>query len=489
MRFLLDTNIVIPAEPTRPTDVEAGTQAVAALLKVLSKGEHTSLVHPASVKELQGDRDPQRAATRVVLLGKYPGLERPPSMSRRLVAVLGTPTPTSHTEVDMLLLSALYADAVDYLVTEDDGIHRRAKRVGLAERVLTVADAVATVHALFPTVPETPPFVTSKLAYELDQTDPIFSSFRSDYVGFDDWLAKCKREHRQCWVIQAGRTYGGICIVNDESPREYGISGKILKVCSFKIADEHRGHRYGELMLKALFGYLVENRYDGVFVEVFSKHQQLVTLLSDFGFEDIGESSKAERVLLKWQRPPDHRTAQPGPLEYNVRYGPYAVSLAGARVFVVPIRPQYHSLLFPELDQQMVLATESHPFGNSIRKAYLCHSKIRKIAVGDLILFYRSERDQAVTAVGVVEDTHVSSEAVQIARFVGERTVYAYSEIEKMSVKPVLAVLFRLARTLKNPWDVDLLRRSGILRKAPQSFMEIHGRAVDWIATQLDAPH
>lgn len=489
MRFLLDTNILIPAEPTSVEDVEVNTSSIVALLNALARGGHIATLHPASAQELRGDRDAERARTRAVLLGKYPELPRPPGMSTRLVAALGAPASGSNTEIDLLLLSAVDANAVDYFVTEDDGIHRRAKRVGLADRVLTVADAAVTVSAFFPTVPETPPFVSAKLAHELKDADPIFASFRQDYPSFGDWLAKCKRQHRQSWVITTGQNYGGVCIVNNESPNDYGFPGKILKLCSFKIAEHYRGYRYGELLLKTIFSYAAENAYDGLFVEVFARHEELFTLLSDFGFADVRESPKGERVLYKTLRPSIPEAERLGPLDYHIKYGPYAISLVGARVFVVPIRPRYHRLLFPELEAQLMLPSESHPFGNSIRKAYLCHSRIQQIAAGDLILFYRSEVNQAATTVGVAEGTLISSDADEVARYVGRRTVYSYADIRTMATKPILAVLFRLARFLQPPWDVDLLIRTGIIKRPPQSFMQVSsGKAVDWIATQLVAP-
>jgi hypothetical protein len=488
MRFLLDTNIIIPAEPTSAGDVEPTTRAVVDLLKALAVGGHVATLHPSSVTELRGDRNVERGQARAVLLGKYPLLVNPPSISTRLVAVLGIPAPGSNTEIDLHLLSAVDANAVDYFVTEDDGIHRRARRVNLTDRVLTVADALVTVRAFFPTVPEAPPFVQPKLAYELAGADPIFESFRREYGGFDDWLAKCKRQHRQSWVVTTGRGYGGICIIKDETPNAHAISGKVLKLCSFKIAEPYRGYRYGELLLKTVFSYLVENAYDSVFVEAFPHHRELFTLFSDFGFVDAGrETARGERVLVKTLKPAPNEAERLGPLEYNVRYGPHALSIAGAKVFLVPIQPRYHALLFPDVEAQQVLPTESHPFGNSIRKAYLCHSRITRIAPGDLILFYRSQMDQGVTTIGVAEGTLVSSDPSEIARFVGRRTVYSYAEIARMASKPVLAVLFRMARGLNPPWGVDLLIRAGIMKRAPQSFMQVTGKAVDWIGTQLAA--
>ena len=67
--------------------------------------------------------------------------------------------------------------------------------------------------------------------------------------------------------------------------------------------------------------------------------------------------------------------------------------------------------------------------------------------------------------------------------------MYSFAEIQRMATKQTLAVRFRLARTFKDPWKLDLLIRSGILRRAPQSFMQASPEAVDWIASQLHVPH
>jgi hypothetical protein len=145
-------------------------------------------------------------------------------------------------------------------------------------------------------------------------------------------------------------------------------------------------------------------------------------------------------------------------------------------------------MLFPELEQQLWISSELHPLGNSIRKAYLSNSPIRKIVAGDVLLFYRSEMEQAVTTVGVAEGMLVSSDSAEIARFVGKRTVYSYADIQAMATKPVLAVLFRQARNLNPRWNVDLLKRAGIIKRPPQSFMEVQEKAVEWIAKELVVP-
>ncbi|UQA62561.1 GNAT family N-acetyltransferase [Polyangium aurulentum] len=487
MHFLLDTNVLISAEPTRPGDVEARTPAVIELLRALSEGHHRISLHPASITEASGDKDEERRNIRLLLFGKYSQLAEPPALSARLTSVIGTPKPGTHNAVDLLLLSAVDADAVDYLITEDDGIHRRARRCSLRDRVLTISEALATVRALFPTVPFPPPRVSAILAHSLRE-DPIFGSFRVDYEGFDEWLKKCKREQRQTWVVETDERYAGVCIVNEDAFPSQGPVGKTLKICTFKIAESYRGFRYGELLLKTVFAYAVQNRFVKIFVEVFPKHYSLLDLFADFGFEDVGESKKKERVLLKSLQPSAADVADLSPIEVNIKYGPHAIRLAGARVFVVPIQPRFHRLLFPECEPQLALQIESHPFGNSIRKAYLSNSSLRKIKQGDVLLFYCSQTPQAITAIGVAEDTAVSNDPHLIARYVGKRTVYPFPEIERMAAAPILAILFRLSRALADPWTLGEISQAGIVRAPPQSIAEVRKQeAIKWIANRLDA--
>ena len=54
MKFLIDTNILIPAEPTSPQDIEPGTPFVVNLLRLLVEGAHQVYVHPASLETFVG---------------------------------------------------------------------------------------------------------------------------------------------------------------------------------------------------------------------------------------------------------------------------------------------------------------------------------------------------------------------------------------------------------------------------------------------------
>jgi len=483
MRFLFDTSIIVPAEPTGLADVEATTPLIAQLMQLLTRGGHQIHIHERCVRELEGDRDEKRRAMRLLLLSKYQVLVMTPAIPAALEAAIGKAARGSHDEGDHLLLAALQADAVDYLVTEDRDLRRKAKLVGLAARVLNVVDAIATLRALFDDAPTAPPAVRQIPAYALDETDPIFDSLRSDYPGFDDWLKKCKREHRQCWIIQpSGDTYAGICIINPENARQEGQGLKSLKICTLKISSNHLGNRFGELLLKAVFQYCVLNSYDMIYLTAFAKHVALLSLLDDFGFvrgsEPLNTGEYRYTKRLRWDRRDQEEL---DPLSFHIMFGPPTVKWDDAKVFVVPIRPTYHRILFPDAEVQPTLFAGQFPSGNAIRKAYLCHSSVRGIEPGTILLFYRTQEQRGIFCLGVAEETMVSNSANDVARFVGKRTVYGYQEIEALCRKEVLAISFRHARVLQDRIALAELIARGAIRGTPQSITACQTASFPWL--------
>src|SRR5690606_11918417 len=145
-----------------------------------------------------------------------PLLPNPPATDTNMPADLGLDDPGEHTVVDLTILTALKAECADYFVTDDQRLRKRARRIELGVRVVSAADAAAILRALFPSVSEPPPLVHACYAHELDGSHRIFQSLREGYQGFDDWLAKCKREQRQCWVVTQIADTAALAIVNEE---------------------------------------------------------------------------------------------------------------------------------------------------------------------------------------------------------------------------------------------------------------------------------
>ena len=436
---------------------------------------------------MERDKDETRRTARLELLGKYQWLEDPPKDFKLISHAIVPAEPGSNDEVDNDLLVAVAAPAVDYLITEDKNILRKASGLGLSERVITLKEAVEMLESLFDRPAAAPPSVEDVKPYLLDLSDRIWESFRLDYPGFDDWLRKCMLEHRQTWLIKGPKRYDAIAIVNKEARPPAAIRGRVLKLCSFKVSEESSGYKFGELLLKTIFRYATTNRYDWIFVEAFDRHASLIQLLELFGFRAIQTSSKGELVLAK----PMNRKASNEPLsglDFNIRFGPEAIDWE-QDAFIVPIQPTFDELLFPDQQhgfEQSSLFAGDHPFGNAMRKAYLCHSNITKLVPGSILLFYRSADLRALTSVGVMEEAQRLSDPLEIATLVGRRTVYSFEQISDMARKPVLSILFRHARPIDPVIRLRDLVSAGVLKAAPESIVSVSESAKQWIVSRLD---
>lgn len=488
MKFLIDTNILLPLEPVTPQGVVPEASQTMELARLVQASGNQLLIHPAVRDDIARDTDAARRQVREHVLAKYSKLDDPPAVTGGHQVALGSPPAGSNDWVDNQLLVAVDRHAVEYLVTQDQGIHRKAARLGIAPRVLTVTGALTMLRALFDTTPQPPPAVHEIKLYNVDERDPIFDGFRADYPGFDNWLKGAKLDGRPAWAIKASDRLAAICIVKRETAPCYGMQGKILKISSFKVADAFLGARYGELLLKTVFLYARQNHFDWLYVTAFEKHALLVTMLQDFGFEIREERTKlGELVLTKRWEVIDAAAENLPALEYTIKYGPCRLKWDGIGGWIVPIQPRYEALLFPEKQQQANLFAGQQAFGNSIRKAYLCLSQAKNLRPGQVLAFYRSQDEKAIRTLGVVEDIQRSNSAEDLSTFVARRTVYSMAEIRGMCsrTRPVLAILFRQALMEFDPITLEELLQGGVLNGPPQSLTSVDEERMTWLKQRI----
>ncbi len=489
MNLLIDTNIVIPLEPSSFLDLSVNTETAIKFHNLAHQSHNILCVHPAINYDLSRDNDKKRAGIREKLIKRYKIIPSPPDISILSEEAVGCPEIGSNDYVDNCLLAAVKADAVDFLITEDRNIHRKAERIGLQSRVLFLNDALSFLHDLFDITPLPPPSVTKCYVHELNQEDEIFNSLREDYSPeFDEWLRKCKREQREAYIIhdEGDICLAGLIILKQENGLPTGRFGKTLKLCTFKVSESNSGNRYGELLLKTVCDYASKNNYMYMYFTAFAKQESLLAFADSFGFEILDSASREkEKIVQKYLVYSSTDMATLSPFEFHLRFGPRAISFNSNSTFIVPIIPQYHKVLFPELEKQTVLIYDLRPCGNSIRKAYLCHSQIKKLCVGDNILFYRSHDLSALTAVGVVEDTLCSTDADSLARYVGVLTVYRYDEIQSLCNKPVLAIKFRFVKELDDLVTLKELRDNHVIQGQPQSISKVPKEKIEWIKNRI----
>lgn len=496
LRLLMDSNVFIAVEPYAGHLEEQFTDA-ARLVRLANELGHILCIAPATRDDLLQGKDPDRRRQRLAELSKFQILDEVP-ISADLEARAGISAAGTNDARDLRILAAVDAGAVTYLVTGDIRLRKRAKRAGLSDSVLSLADAVALLAAFRPDEALPPPRVLRPKTYTLRTDDPIFDGLRADYPGFDDWLSKVRRESdtRTCFVIEEDGRYAALALLKPESDAPYGMKAPATKISTFKVADDYSGLKFGELLLKAILSELATDPPASLFVEVLPSHPEVVGFLGDFGFTDSGNrNSRGEMVLVKRLIVGDDDLSTLSDLDFHVKYGPPAL-LCRQSVYVVPIEPRWHDQLFPEqieptVGLQLPLLFDgvppTHPWGNALRKAYLCHSPTTTIASGDVLLFYRSKDRQSVSAVGVVEDILRSADPHQVIKFVGRRTVYTPEEIVAMArrAKGVLAIRFRQDRFLAPPLAPSDLQAMGALKSWPQSIVQLPAQALSRLRSLL----
>ena len=332
MRILLDTNILIPLEDSSKILGES----YANFSRLASANGHKLLVHPASIDDINRDKDDARRSSTLSRLEKYPRLEQ------CTPCPWNTATTSDNDRADNEILFAVFSDAVHALVTQDAEIHKKAKERGLRERVHYIQAAEDLLHRLHALAPVALPSISDVAMHTLTAELPgaFFDSLRQGYdsVRFNKWFADKARDGRCAWVYRnEDQSLGAICIYalqENERVCDDGsvLAGRSLKLCTFKVGDSCRGRKIGELFLKAAFRYATSNAAEHVFIEVQSKeHAHLLALLDDFGFRQHGLKN-ADAVFVK--KHPIHAPAVEGhaPFEYHKAFFPHFVADAVRRV-------------------------------------------------------------------------------------------------------------------------------------------------------------
>ena len=143
-KLLIDTNVVIGLEDAQPV------QASLAELVHLS-GEHGVglFVDGANYDDVARDKDETRRSVTLSKLAKFQQLRGIPLRAETgLVARFGAIN-NENDRSDVRFLAVLDAKAVDFIVTQDIGLRRRADRAGLGANVFTVEEALQWVKRLF----------------------------------------------------------------------------------------------------------------------------------------------------------------------------------------------------------------------------------------------------------------------------------------------------------------------------------------------------
>jgi GNAT superfamily N-acetyltransferase len=499
--YLIDTNVVIGLEDNHPVNpVFSNFLALAAKHKV------DIFVHAAAQDDISRDKNIVRREISNSKLKKFQTLGKVSGLTKdKLENMFGKlKKPNDH--VDAILLHALIIGVVDFLVTEDRGLHDRAQRhsTELARRVLFVADAASLLSTTYQPKETCVRYVEEVSAHSIDIEDTIFDSLREGYPEFNVWWReKCVAQRRLCWVV-SDEGLAGLIVRKDEklgATDATSLAKKILKVCTFKVRPESRGIKIGELLLKQLFWYAQINRYDLVYLTTYENQAALINLIEYYGF--INTTTKKNGELVYEKSFSRKNLTVSGVKESEIfglfckNYPRFSISPA-VKVFGVPIKEAYHDILFPDLiniQQLSLFDTEiglQKP-GNTIRKVYLCRAPSNLDSPGSILFFYKglSEKlpSQALTAIGVLEDVGKSENTKELMQLCGGRSVYSEKQLHDWRAspkEPVKVINFLLVGYIKPEIGIEFLKEQGIFKKnPPQSIFRISEKYLEKIVPKI----
>jgi len=479
MRVLFDTNVLIYRE-----DYNILPNSIQRLQKILNEINNVKvLIHPSSLEEIEHDKNENRKRIIRSKVCTYSLLEAPPRPENdyEYLGIVGSEA-RINSKIDAKILYSVYKNAVDFLITEDRGIHKRARQLGIEDNVLLVEDALQ-IFEKYVRKDElvSPPALKNIPVHNLNLNDPIFDSLKEEYEEFSDWFMKISKEGRMCWVhYRDNDAIGAILIYKDEDEPIPSIppfpKNKRFKICLFKVTDV--GHKIGELFIKLSIDYCIKNDVPEMYLTHFTEAvDPLVELISEYGFLEVAENQRGEKIFMKNLIPDRIALRAMTPTKIIKDFYPNFYDGPKVGKFIVPIHPKWHDKLFTDFPGRKPRAEEINGEfiveGNAIKKAYLSHSPIKKIKPGDILLFYRTNPFKEITTLGTVESVHPEIEDEdQIFKLVAKRTVYYQKEIQDMK-KPILIILFRHHFHLKNYIALDMLKKIGVLSGPPQSIVEI----------------
>jgi predicted nucleic acid-binding protein len=370
MRVLLDTNIVIHREASTVVNEDVGI-----LFRWLDNLHYTKCVHPVTVEEIEKHKDLKVRKTFEVKLSNYNVLKTTAPLADLVCNIIKPLDKTPNDSNDTSIINELYCGRVDVLITEDKKLLSKAVLLGLTDQVFTIDAFLEKINTENPELKDYKVLSVRKSLFgKLNLEDDFFTSFKEDYTGYERWFNK-KADETAYVCFGGGKLLALLYLKIEDKREDYSditpplLPKRRLKIGTFKVSLN--GFRLGERFLKIIFDNALLYRVDEVYVTIFNKRieqQRLISLLEEYGFCYHGlknTSGNKELVYVRSCKKIANRSAP------KLTYPLFSTE---GRIFIVPIKPEYHTELFPD----SILRTESpmnfienEPHRNAISKVYI----------------------------------------------------------------------------------------------------------------------
>jgi predicted nucleic acid-binding protein len=476
MRILIDTNIIIHREANRVYNEDIGL-----LFNWLDKLKFDKCVHPLSIEEISGHQDAIVVKTMKIKIANY-NLLKTVSADDQLITKIRQSDKSRNDFIDTSILNEVYNNRVDYLITEDRGIHRKANFLGCSEKVFKIDAFLEKCIAENPELKNYQVLAVKKEYFgNINLNDVFFDSFKQDYTEFGNWFNK-KADNISYICVTDGDVKAFLYLKQEDNNEIYNDiqpsfpQKKRLKIGTFKVTST--GYKLGERFLKVIFDNALQYNVEEIYVTIFNKRDEqlrLIYLLEDWGFKHWGTKTTdngIEQVFV--------RDCKPLPNIQQPKLTFPSVSKNTTK-WIVPIYPEYHTELFPDSilnNESPQNFTENEPYRNAIKKVYISRSINRNLNSGDLVLFYRTGGHYAgvVSTIGVVDniETNIRDENhfIELCR---KRSVFDNTELKKYwnwnkNNRPFVVNFLYIDSFPMPKVNLKKLRELNIIQYAPRGF-------------------
>jgi predicted nucleic acid-binding protein len=481
-RVLLDTNIIIHREAYKVSNISVGQ-----LFNWLDRLKHIKCVHPITVAEIEKHSNKDTAKSMGIKLQSYHILKTTAPFNLAMQVLSAEQDKTPNDINDSKLLNEVVENRVDFLITEDRKIHSKARVMGLGDRVYTISGFVEKVISENPELVDYKVLSIKKSYFgNVDINDQFFDSFRQDYPAFNKWFNK--KSDEVAYVCYRNKLLVGFLYLKLEQEDENYADivpplppGRRLKIGTLKVALN--GYRIGERFLKIAFDNALLYEVDEIYVTIFDhtpEQLKLIELLEEWGFKEHGiknSATSAEKVYIRDFRKRADRQRPKLTFPYLSK---------AAKVFFVPIWPDYHTELLPDSilnTESPKDFTESEPHRNALSKVYISHSHERNLQPGDIILFYRTGGYYAgvATTIGIVEKVHQNIQsAEELFEICRKKTFFTHAQLQEFwnrykNIKPFVVEFLYAYSLPKRPNLASLIRLNIIkdVTSVPRGFHKI----------------
>lgn len=473
--ILLDTNIVIQRESYNNVSYE-----VAETYNWMDKLHSKKYVHPNIKEDISKYVDSKIKENLLVKIDSYEKLPLTKENSEFFSQVIKSYSSNENDIVDNELLYQAYSGSVDFLLTNDREMLRKADSLYIKDYVLSIAEYLDNAEKEFPDQINYKMLQVKKQSFaDVDLNSPFFQSLKEDYnPGFDEWFAKKRKLNEPAYVYKDEGTIKGFLYIKIEDKGEEDYKDiepkfslkKRLKIGTFKI--DKTGIRVGERFLKIIFDNALRQNVDEIYVTLFEDKRPevkaLYDLLTKWGFEKWGNKSNGEIVLTKIMKA--YSLSKNPKFNFpNIKDKP--------NYFFLPIEPEYHTDLFPDSiltneDVKLYEGGRAHRY--ALEKVYVSSKSTCYIDAkpGDVLLIYRKgdrwpkKYSSVVTGEAIFESAGSPNTLEDYLKECKNITVVTELELRSFFNNQKYRTVIKLIyfETFKNKVTLDFLQHEGIIK-------------------------